>query len=155
MTDILQIIDLNNVPLVAGTSCVKWYLPSSISAEHRGRTDKAVIKDHKATWDYEKQLQVRMTVDKAGNLQETEIHLEILQEYSHHTKGIQLGFIKLNLAEYVDKDVDEDGFGITRRYLMQNSKINSTLKIGIAMKQIEGDKNFIAYASFRSYSITC
>lgn len=85
-----------------------------------------------------------MTVDKAGNLQETELHLEILQEYSTSSKGIQLGFIKLNLAEYVDKDDDEDGVGITRRYLMQQSKINSTLKVGIAMKQTEGDKNFTA-----------
>ena len=34
--------------------------------------------------------------------------------------------------------------GITRRYLMQESKINSTLKIGIAMKQVDGERNFVA-----------
>ena len=27
---------------------------------------------------------------------------------------------------------------------MQDSKINSTLKIGIYMRQVEGDKNFVA-----------
>jgi len=32
---------------------------------------------------------------------------------------------------------------ITRRYLMQDSKVNATLKIGIAMKQVDGDTNFI------------
>jgi hypothetical protein len=31
-----------------------------------------------------------------------------------------------------------------RRYLLQDSKVNSTLKIGIKMKQIEGDTTFIA-----------
>lgn len=140
----LRIIALNNVPLVAGTSCVKWYIPSSPSAEHRGRTDKAVIKEHKATWDYQKTTQVRLTIDRNGNLQDTEIHFDVLQEYSAHSRGIQLGFVKLNLAEYVNKDDDEDGLGITRRYLMQQSKINSTLRVGISMKQLDGDKNFIA-----------
>jgi hypothetical protein len=54
-----------------------------------------------------------------------------------------LGNIKLNLAEYVDRSDDEEG--ITRRYLMQDSKINSTLKIGIMMHQVEGDRNFVTY----------
>ena len=39
-------------------------------------------------------------------------------------------------ADRSDDDV------IVRRYLMQDSKINSTLKIGIRMRQIEGDTNF-------------
>lgn len=52
-----------------------------------------------------------------------------------------LGRIRLNLSEYVDKSDDEEG--IVRRYLMQNSKINSTLRVGICMRQTEGDRNFI------------
>jgi hypothetical protein len=34
--------------------------------------------------------------------------------------------------------------GVVRRYLMQESKINSTLKVGIAMKQVDGERNFTA-----------
>lgn len=34
--------------------------------------------------------------------------------------------------------------GVVRRYLMQESKINSTLKIGILMKQVDGERNFVA-----------
>lgn len=82
-------------------------------------------------------------------LQENWIEFEVVQEYSSGGRGerITLGNVRLNLAEYVEqsemvKDGEEQG--ITRRYLMQDSKINSTLKIGINMKQIEGDKNFIA-----------
>lgn len=66
---------------------------------------------------------------------------------------MHLGNVKLNLAEYTniheqgpaieDLADGEDGM-ITRRYLMQDSKVNATLKIGIAMKQIDGDTNFIA-----------
>ena len=94
-------------------------------------------------------------------LHETEIHFEVLQEYSSGARGekIVLGNIKLDLAEYVDAS-DKGTDGVTRRYLMQESKINSTLKvcgnmgcesrgpnlwqIGIRMKQTEGDTNFTA-----------
>lgn len=82
-------------------------------------------------------------------LQELWIHLEIIQEYSSSGKGerITLGNIKLNLAEYVDtNDHNHDSEeGVTRRYLMQDSKINSTLKISLQLKHLEGDRNYYAY----------
>jgi len=81
-------------------------------------------------------------------LQECWIHFEILQEYQSGGKAerITLGLIKLNLAEYVDAGQHSEGEGgaIIRRYLMQESKINSTLKVEIAMKQVEGDRNYTA-----------
>ncbi len=41
--------------------------------------------------------------------------------------------------------VDDGGEeGIVRRYLIQDSKINSTLKIGILMTQTDGERNFVA-----------
>jgi len=151
---VAQIYDLNNVPLVSGTSHVKWDLPSSSSAEHRGRTEKAPIKEHKVSWDYMKTIPVRLTVDKGNILAETLIHFEVIQDYSGAGRGekITLGQVTLNLAEYVEEsetslgegaDVEE---GVVRRYLMQESKINSTLKIGIAMKQVDGERNFVAPA---------
>ncbi|KAF1971912.1 hypothetical protein BU23DRAFT_508980 [Bimuria novae-zelandiae CBS 107.79] len=149
----LRIIDLNNVPLVSGNSFVKWYLPHSTAAEHRGRTVKQPIKDHKVTYDYEAKLPVKMVVDKNGMLQESFIEFEVIQEYMGGGKGerITLGNVKLNLAEYVEQSeltrtADGEEPGVTRRYLMQNSKINSTLKISIFMRQIEGDRNFVAPA---------
>ena len=109
---------------------MKWHLPSSNSAEHRGRTSKSAIRDHKVSWEYEKILPVRLVIDKHGTLQESEIHLEVLQEYSSGARGetIILGNVRLNLAEYVESS-DEGDDGVTRRYLMQESKINSTLKV--------------------------
>lgn len=151
----LSIIDLTNIPLVVGQVYIKWHLPSSSSAEHRGRTDKARIREHRATWDYTKRLTVRLTIDKTQALQPCDIMFEILQEYHDGRRGgrVHLGNVKLNLAEYTnppeptvdDADAGGDGSGmITRRYLMQDSKVNATLKIGIAMKQIDGDTNFVA-----------
>lgn len=71
-------------------------------------------------------------------LQESEIHFEVLQEYASgaRVERISLGNVRLNLAEYVEGDNNstegggEEG-GITRRYLMQDSRINSTLKVRI------------------------
>ncbi|KAE8338419.1 hypothetical protein BDV24DRAFT_153532 [Aspergillus arachidicola] len=138
-----RIVDLNNVPLVNGTAFVKWRLPSSSGAENHGHTDKAVIIDHRAYWNYEKTLQVRLTIDRNQSLHDCELQFEIIQEFesggSGDTKNF-LGRIRLNLAEYVDKSDDDEG--IVRRYLMQDSKVNSTLKVGVAMRQVEGDRNF-------------
>ncbi|RAR06973.1 hypothetical protein DDE83_006694 [Stemphylium lycopersici] len=146
-----RIIDLNNVPLVSGTSFIKWHLSHSTAAEHRGRTDSCQVKDHKVAYDYDVTLPVRLTVDKNGMLQECWAEFEVIQEYgTGRGERITLGTVKLNLAEYVEQSematVAGEEPGVTRRYLMQDSKINSTLKIGIYMKQTEGDKNFIAPA---------
>ncbi|KAI9734425.1 MAG: hypothetical protein M1818_006813 [Claussenomyces sp. TS43310] len=142
----LKIIDLNNVPFTSGASYVKWHLPGSTSAEHRGKTDKAIIKEHKVVWEYEKTLVVRLTIDKTNMLQECLINFEVVQDYNYGGRGekITLGHVGLNLAEYVESYDEGDDEGVTRRYLMQESKINSTLKIGISMAQVDGERNFIA-----------
>lgn len=158
LTSNIQILDLNNVPLICGTSYVKWHLPSSSAAEHRGHTSKALIREHKAVYDYTKVQTVRLTIDKNQMLQECDVNFEVLQEYSEGGRGgrVLLGNVKINLAEYVDDgrgvrektEVEagegEDSGGIVRRYLMQESKINSTLKIGIRMRQLEGETHFKA-----------
>lgn len=154
----LSIHDLNNVPLVSGTSFIKWHLPSSTAAEHRGRTPKCAIKDHRVLYAYTKTLPVRLTVGKDGMLNECQVQFDVVQEYSAGGRGerINLGRIALNLAEYVEASERQtpsspgggagpDGeSGITRRYLMQDSKINSTLKIGIDMKHIDGTRDYYA-----------
>ena len=68
-------------------------------------------------------------MDRNGILQESEVHFEVLQEYSPGTRAerIVLGNVKLNLAEFVGGSEDGEE-AVTRRYLMQESKINSTLK---------------------------
>jgi hypothetical protein len=102
-----------------------------------------MIQDHRASWSHTKVLPVRLTIDRNHMLQDCEISFEIYQEFSSGSRGdrILLGNIKLNLAEYVDKS--DEAQCVTRRYLMQDSKINSTLRVGLLMRHVEGDKNFI------------
>lgn len=98
-------------------------------------------------------MSVKLTIDKTQTLQQCDLCFEILQEYHDGGRGgrVHLGNVKLNLAEYTnvpESSVDDAGEGedgmITRRYLMQDSKVNATLKISVAMKQIDGDTNFIS-----------
>jgi N-terminal C2 in EEIG1 and EHBP1 proteins len=143
---LIQIIDLINVPLVSGACYVKWHLPSSTAAEHRGRTEKVPIKEHRVMWNYEKAIAVRLTMDKTNLLQECTVNFEVVQDYSAAVRGekITLGHVSLNLAEYVDVLGDDGDEGITGRYLMQESKLNSTLKVGISMRQMDGERNYIS-----------
>ncbi|KAF3918779.1 hypothetical protein AA313_de0203617 [Arthrobotrys entomopaga] len=104
-------------------------------AESRGRTSKIPIKEHRVTWRYTKELVVKMTVDRNGMLSPVFLDLEIMQEYSGRERII-LGTLELNLAEYVGREREN------RRYLMQASKINSTLQISTELKQISGDTSF-------------
>lgn len=65
-------------------------------------------------------------------LQESHIRFEIFHEVLSGDKSdrIPLGRLKLNLAEYVWASEQEGEETVNRRYLMQDSKINSTLKVG-------------------------
>jgi hypothetical protein len=148
-------------------------------ADHRGRTPKAAIANHRVEYNFSKVISnVRMSVDKNNSLNECMIEFEIIQEFAL-TEKITLGHIKLNLAEYVeesevflrevnslsstrkrtnssgsptsandlklsDEAIRDAEEGIVRRYLMQDSKVNSTLKISILLIQVDGERSFIA-----------
>ncbi|KAL1837848.1 hypothetical protein VTJ49DRAFT_3321 [Mycothermus thermophilus] len=206
----LKIADLNNVPLASGGSFVKWHLPGSIHKEHRGRTQKCPILNHRVEYNYAKVLVVRIPIDRNQCLAECAIEFEVIQEFSATGSGgggvrdekVTLGHVRLNLSEYVDESEailrdtaaaatlaardsfgspvqksghrrnrsslsnvvpsvgdessprssrDEDHSadhdvqdGVVRRHLLQESKINSTLKVSILMVQVDGDRNFVA-----------
>ena len=132
-----QIIDLNNVPYVSGKSFVNWHISHSKAAEDRGRTEKCSIKEHRIQYDYDTHTTVRLAVDKNGVLQESHVRFEVYHEVLSGDKSdrIMLGRLKLNLAEYVWASEQEGEDAVRRRYLMQDSKINSTLKVGIIAVQ--------------------
>ncbi|KAA8912715.1 N-terminal C2 in EEIG1 and EHBP1 proteins-domain-containing protein [Sphaerosporella brunnea] len=133
----LHIHDLNNIPLVSGYAYIKWYIEGSTRADCRSRTTREPIKDHKVVWRYTHDVQgLRLNIGRGNVLQEQHIVLEVHQEYSGGRERIQLGTVRLNLAEYARRACE------TRRYLMQDSKINSTLKVGIEMHQVGGESSY-------------
>ena len=87
----LKIYDLNNVPLVSGTSYIKWHLEHSMHAEHRGRTAKCPIVNHRVDYAFSKIIpHIRIALDKNNQLVECPIELEIVQEFAV-TEKITLG----------------------------------------------------------------
>ncbi|KAL1900709.1 hypothetical protein Cpir12675_000843 [Ceratocystis pirilliformis] len=171
----LKIYDLNNVPLVAGWSLIKWHIVHSIHAEHRGATERRAIANHRVHYSYSKLVgNVRIPIDKSLRLSECWLELEVLQEYSSgglRDEKVPLGKVRVNLGEFVEESMNMDiqllsrrrpaamassaagsslssqydvQDGIIRRYLLQDSKINSTLKIGVLMVQVDGDRNYSA-----------
>ena len=105
----LQIYDLNNVPLVSGTSQIKWHLPHSMHGEHRGRTSKCQIVNHRVDYGYSKVIpSIRIPIERNSALAECHIELEILQEFSVPAAGVRdervpLGVVRLNLSEFVEE----------------------------------------------------
>lgn len=71
------------------------------------------------------------------------MHFEVIQEHSSGGKNdrIVLGKVDLNLSEYVEASEHEadESEGVVRRYLMQESKINSTLKVSLAQDIASAD----------------
>ncbi|TGZ79100.1 hypothetical protein EX30DRAFT_373246 [Ascodesmis nigricans] len=130
----LQIHDLTNVPIVSGQAFVKWNVEGVTRNVGRGQTERDPIKDHKVVWNFSTVVQdIRMTIGRHNMLQSQNITLNVFHEYPKTKEKDLLGTVALNLAEYAGLE------GVTRRYLMQNSKINSTIRVTISMRQTGGD----------------
>ncbi|KAK9466972.1 N-terminal C2 in EEIG1 and EHBP1 proteins-domain-containing protein [Lipomyces arxii] len=131
----LTIHDLSNIPLVSGYVFVRWHIRDTARGDARGRTEKAPIKEHKASWESVREIEkVRMFIDRYGLLSDKYIVFEVVSE--HSGEKMDLGTLQLNIAEYVK----EKPTG--RRYLLQDSKINSTLKITLDCRQLSGDTGY-------------
>jgi hypothetical protein len=107
----LKIHDLNNVPLVSGSCLVKYHFSHSLHAEHRGRTPKSPIVNHRVDFGpYARVISsVRIAVDRSSTLAECPFELEVLQELDPDVasrgedKIVRLGVVRLNLGEYVEE----------------------------------------------------
>lgn len=140
-----KIHDLMNVPLVSGDMHVKWSVNKSTLTEEYGRTQPASIKEHRVVWDYEREIEVKMLIDRQQCLVSRDLILEIIQEIPGGRDRNLLGTIRIDLSRYASVARD------TRRYLLQDSKVNSTLRVTIALHQLSGNSNFIAKPLAKDY----
>jgi len=126
--------DITNVPLVSGVYYVKWKL--KYSSSERGFTQKAPIRDHTVQWSFLFQSIAELVVGKDGVLLPFELRLDVIQELHGGRDTHIIGNLVLNLSEYVGNDAK------SRRYLLQDSKVNSMLKLSIVLKQRNMDVEF-------------
>ncbi|CAJ0827139.1 4849_t:CDS:2 [Entrophospora sp. SA101] len=112
--------ELLNVPLISGLYYVKWKLKHG--SKSNKMTHRAPVKDHSVRWQYKLQDRVQLVIGKDNFLLPCALSLSIKQELNGGKEINNIGRLKINLSEYVGSTV------ITRHYLLQESKINSTLK---------------------------
>ncbi|KAG5437557.1 hypothetical protein PCANB_000985 [Pneumocystis canis] len=133
----MMVHDLINVPFVSGQIFIKWHLKDSIPLNTHGRLPKVPIKNHKVIWNHEFSCFLSMKINKHQHLSESWIIFEVNQELKCASHQLVLGKVGINLAEYVGLSKE------TGCYLLQNSKVNSLLKISISMQQIGGSMNYV------------
>lgn len=133
----LQIHELSSVPLVTGQVFVKWHILNSSSAECRGKTDRVPIVDHKASWPkYQRECMFKVGIGRNGVLQERMLMMEVWVEMISGRERFRIGHVGVNLSEYASVKRE------TRRYLLQESKMNSTVKVTISVIHVEGSKDY-------------
>ncbi|KAG1176313.1 hypothetical protein G6F70_006430 [Rhizopus microsporus] len=109
----VTIQDLANVPLVSGIYHVKWKLKN---AEHTsGSTSRSPIRDHSIFWGYPINTLAHLVISKDNILGPCELKLQVFQEIGGKYAGSGL---------------------VSRRYLLDECKFNSTIKLSIRMDQV-------------------
>ncbi|PPQ63892.1 hypothetical protein CVT24_010359 [Panaeolus cyanescens] len=162
---------------IPSTSTGSTITTPASSTPARGMTHYLPLKDHSVTWSCVLSPILKMDIDReTHDLLPCQLKLVVLQKIDDEdakTKGSasnpRLGVVYLNLAEYVDKDGEEetgDGSkrkkrgkkegpptGIERSYLLKESKINATLKVNsnitsflltVRLTFLHGESNYIA-----------
>jgi hypothetical protein len=76
------------------------------------------IKDHQVIWNHPIATMSQLLLQKQNVLGPCELKLEIYQ-----TPGKEIGSLTINLSEYADRGVS------TERYLLENCKFNSSIKV--------------------------
>lgn len=117
----LIIRDLVNVPLVSGYYYVNWKLKNA--SHTSGSTERVHIKDHQVTWNHPINTLVQLVINKQQILGGCDLKLEIYKKGDKE----ELGSLTINLSEYAGSGVT------TERYLLQNCKFNSTIKLSLRM----------------------
>ncbi|EPB87755.1 hypothetical protein HMPREF1544_05415 [Mucor circinelloides 1006PhL] len=123
----ILIQDLTNVPLVSGLYYVKWKLKNA--AHTGGSTVRAPIRDHCIFWGHPISTMAHLVISKQHILGPCELRLEVYQELGGSRDTIPIGSLTINLSEYASSGLT------TRRYLLDECKFNSTIKLSIKVDQ--------------------
>ncbi|ORE14598.1 hypothetical protein BCV71DRAFT_229194 [Rhizopus microsporus] len=124
----VTIQDLANVPLVSGIYHVKWKLKN---AEHTsGSTSRSPIRDHSIFWGYPINTLAHLVISKDNILGPCELKLQVFQEIGGSKDVSFIGKLTVNLSEYAGSGL------VSRRYLLDECKFNSTIKLSIRMDQV-------------------
>ncbi|KAI8909688.1 N-terminal C2 in EEIG1 and EHBP1 proteins-domain-containing protein [Gorgonomyces haynaldii] len=134
----LTIYDLQNLPYVSGLYFCKWKLSSSTI---KGVTSRKTVSDNQVSWNASYVFECTLIINKNGSLQDTHLDFSIKQEVDGGKKAETVGRLSLNLAELAGAPKN------VQRHLLQQTKLNSLLKVEVEMILISGDPQSIRSAN--------
>ncbi|KAI8999794.1 EEIG1/EHBP1 N-terminal domain-containing protein, partial [Gaertneriomyces semiglobifer] len=125
--------DLTNLPYVSGLYFIKWKIKNGSS----GTSAKSTVKDHVVTWQSQFRTDVTMVIGKDGVLQPCELVILVKQVVNAGKSSEDVGMVSINLAEFAASPSS------SRRYLLQESRVNSILRLTVNMKLLKGGKSTV------------
>lgn len=118
-------------------------VPDTFLSSSKGRTEwSPLLHDHSVAYNQRVDVELEMFVDKdTKELQPCELRLEVQQNIPSLDLKDQkevLGVVYINLAQYAKAGA------VTRRHLLQKSKVNAVMRVSIELVQHAGETDFIA-----------
>ncbi|KAJ1642278.1 hypothetical protein LPJ64_005863 [Coemansia asiatica] len=166
----LRIEDLNNVPPLSGVFYAKWKCQ-----DHSGTSPRVPVVNQEVRWSHAVKKTIDIPISKDGVLTPCELKVAIKQvrvcadpgrlDYAGARQGrlglagarhrevyshvrTKVGSLTVNLSEYARLS------GSSRRYFLQECKLNCTLKLSILVSQQSGPESFDVPALDRSMVLT-
>ncbi|KAJ8330668.1 hypothetical protein O5D80_001182 [Batrachochytrium dendrobatidis] len=126
--------ELSNLPYVSGLYFAKWKLTSGSAA--KGSTQRSTVKDHQVVWNNEFEFEVTLIIGKEDMmLQSSDLRISVKQEIVGTRNTEKVGIVLLNLAEAAGQKT------LSRKILLQETKLNSILRVTLHMELIKGDSS--------------
>ncbi|KAJ2745921.1 hypothetical protein GGI20_001800 [Coemansia sp. BCRC 34301] len=125
----LRIEDLNNVPPLNGLFYVKWRLQ-----DYSGSTTRVPVVNREVRWSQAVEKSTDISIAKEGEV------------YPH--VHMRVGALTVNLSEYARLS------GSSRRYFLQECRLNCTLKLSICVTQSSGPDGYDVPPLDRSMVLT-
>ncbi|KAJ1724769.1 hypothetical protein LPJ53_000976 [Coemansia erecta] len=138
----LRLEDLNNVPPLSGLFYVKWKFQ-----EHGGSSPRVPVVNQEVRWGHTITKTIDIPISKDGLLSPCELKVAIKQEVYSHVRT-KVGTLAVNLSEYARLS------GSSRRYFLQECKLNCTLKLSIVVTQEAGPETYDVPPLDRSMVLT-
>lgn len=98
---------------------------------------RAPIRDHCIFWGHPISTMAQLVVSKQHVLGPCEFRLEVYQELGGSKDTIPIGSLTINLSEYASSGLT------TRRYLLDECKFNSTIKVHLSVFLLHYKTNFL------------
>eukprot|EP00842_Homolaphlyctis_polyrhiza_P003715 jgi/Hompol1/4344/HPOL_003607-RA len=124
--------ELDSLPYVSGSYFAKWRLLSGGTA--KGTTNRVTVVNNQVIWNASADFDVTLIIGRDdGVLQPCEMRISIKQEINGGRSTEKIGAIQLDLAEVADQ------VNVSKRMLLQETRLNSVLKITVSMELVKGD----------------